>query len=120
MAGASRAALAAFFGAVSKRDLDALGELLDADTVFLFPKTDALRGAERIQRFFRVLFHRYPRLDFELLDTVIEGDRAAAHWRNAGEARDGSPYANEGVTWFRFEGGRLVLISDFFKDTERF
>ena len=57
---------------------------------------------------------------FEVLDRALGGERAAVHWRNRGEDRDGHPYANEGVTWLRFDRGRIVFLSDFFKDTERF
>lgn len=120
MSAASAEGLSRFFAALSGRDLAALGAFLDEETLFLFPKTEPLRGRARILRFFKILFRQYPRLQFEILETLIDGERASVHWRNDGESRDGLGYANEGVTLFRYEAGRLRWISDFFKDTGRF
>lgn len=51
---------------------------------------------------------------------AADGLRAAVHWTNAGRTREGADYANEGVTLMHLREGRVVWMSDFFKDTERF
>jgi ketosteroid isomerase-like protein len=110
-----------FFNALNRRDLDQMGTLLTEDAEFHFPKTQPLMGRERILRFFKILFHRYPELLFQVERRIVEGQRAAVHWTNRGVSRKGDPYDNEGVTLF--EGGdksRIIFISDFFKDTEKF
>jgi ketosteroid isomerase-like protein len=114
--------LRALFTCVSARDADGLAALLHPDAVFYFPKTAPLVGPERILRFFALLWRRYPRLDFSVRELIVapDGQRAAVHWTNAGHTREGADYANEGVTLLHLREGRLVLISDFFKDTERF
>ena len=109
-----------FFDLFNERDLEGLGALLAEDAVFRFPKTADLEGRERILRFLRLLFRRFPKLEFTLRETVAEGDATAAHWTNHGADRRGEPYANEGVTWLRWQDGAIVFISDFFKDTEKF
>jgi ketosteroid isomerase-like protein len=109
-----------FFAAMSRQDLDALGTRLHPAARFEFPKTQPLEGRETILRFFRILFRRYPELVFTVRQTVVEGRLAAIHWTNAGHARDGVPYANEGVTLLETDGDFITWLSDFFKDTGKF
>ena len=112
--------LADFFAAMSRQDLQALGAWLHPAARFEFPKSKPLEGRDDILRFFRILFRRYPALAFTVRRTVVQGSRAAAHWANAGQARDGSPYENEGVTLLEFDGETITWFSDFFKDTGKF
>ncbi len=109
-----------FFEAMSGQDLEFLEGELREDASFRFPKTEDLIGRERIIKFFRLLFRRYPSLEFEVKAVLAEGDRAVAHWTNRGRSRSGEDYANEGVTWMEWRDGKLAFISDFFKDTEAF
>jgi len=109
-----------FFRLFNARDLEGLGDLLAEDAVFRFPKTDDLEGRERILRFLKLLFRRFPELEFTVKGIMSEGDAATAHWTNRGADRKGEPYENEGVTWVKWRDGDIVFISDFFKDTERF
>jgi ketosteroid isomerase-like protein len=110
-----------FFDVLNRRDLDQMGGLLAKDAEFYFPKAQPLTGRERIQRFFKILFHRYPELLFQVERRIVEGQRAAVHWTNRGVSRKGEPYDNEGVTLFEGgDKGRIIFISDFFKDTEKF
>jgi ketosteroid isomerase-like protein len=110
------------FAAMNARDGERLAALLDPEAVFHFPKTAPLLGAERILRFFELLWRGYPELHFTVQAVIVaaDGQRAAVHWMNAGRTREGTAYANEGVTLLSLRAGRLVWISDFFKDTERF
>jgi len=110
-----------FFDALNRHDLAQMGDLITEGAEVYFPKTQPLTGKDRILRFFKILFHRYPELLFQVERTIVEGRNAAVHWRNRGVSRKGEPYDNEGVTLFK-EGddGRIVFISDFFKDTEKF
>ena len=114
-------ALHRFFDALNRRDPEQIGSLLAEEADLYFPKTKTMRGKDQILRFFKILFHLYPELLFQLEKTIIEGKTAAAHWKNRGKNRKGEPYNNEGITLFR-EGdkGPIVFMSDFFKDTEKF
>jgi ketosteroid isomerase-like protein len=109
-----------FFQAMSAQDTKALEDGLAEEAVFRFPKTEDLVGRDKILKFFRLLFRRYPRLNFEVRTILRDGDRAAAHWTNQGRGRKGEDYANEGVTWMEWRDGKLAFISDFFKNTEAF
>ena len=110
-----------FFDFLNERKMDEMSELLAEGAELFFPKTRPLNGRERILKFFKILFRQYPQLSFEVQSTIIEGERAAVHWKNEGISRKGEPYENEGVTLFGVESDkRIGFISDFFKDTEKF
>ena len=109
-----------FFDIINKRDLEILEDLLDDKAEFYFPKTQALIGKKRILRFFKILYRRYPELAFQIKRTIIQGEAAAVHWSNQGVKKGGEHYANEGMTLLEIKSQKIVFISDFFKDTEKF
>ena len=109
-----------FFYYVNDRDLPKLEALLVEDSEFYFPKTRPLLGKNQIIRFFKILFHRFPQLEFQIQRTIIQGSKAAVHWSNRGINRMNAPYENEGVTILEMEERGIRFISDFFKDTEKF
>jgi ketosteroid isomerase-like protein len=111
---------AGFFELVNSRNLDQMRELVQDNTRLFFPKTQPLLGGDRIIKFFQVLFRQYPELNFEVQGIIAQGDRVAVHWTNRGITRKKEDYQNEGVTLFEFEHGKIIFISDFFKDTNRF
>jgi hypothetical protein len=57
-----------------------------------------------------------PDLKVVVVRTVVEGDLAAVHWQAsgtnsvaaAGLPGAGKPFASDGMTFFRFEGGRIA------------
>jgi ketosteroid isomerase-like protein len=109
-----------FFEIVNRRDLDALGDGLTEDAEFYFPKTQPLRGRNKVIRFFKILFRQFPKLDFEVQRVIIQGQIGAVHWKNSGVNRKQEPYDNEGVTLLEMRGDKIGYISDFFKDTGKF
>ena len=50
---------------------------------------------------------------------IHDGNLAAVHWTDRGVNRKKEPYENEGVTILELKEGRIVFISDFFKNTEK-
>ena len=110
-------AITHLFEIINRRDLDRFNDLLTEEAEFYFPKTQPLLGRDRIIRFFKILFRQYPELAFEVQGEIIQGHKAAVHWRNRGVHKSGKPYENEGVTILELDGERIKYISDFFKDT---
>jgi len=108
------------FEAMNSRELDPLVELLAPDAVFHFPGTKPIEGPDRIRRFIRILFHRYPELRFTVERVIADESSAAAEWTNAGESRKGEPYENAGVTVLVLGEEGIVYLSDTFKDTAIF
>jgi ketosteroid isomerase-like protein len=111
---------ALFFKLVNQRDMTAFEKLLADNAKFYFPKTKPLLGKERVLRFFNILFKRFPKLEFKVERTVVQGSTVVVHWTNQGLRKDQQPYDNEGVTWLEIKDGKVILISDFFKDTGKF
>jgi ketosteroid isomerase-like protein len=109
-----------FFNIINDRDLEKLEGLLDEKAEFYFPKTQPLLGKQKIVRFFKILYRRYPELVFEIKRKIIQGEAAAVHWSNKGVKKGGEQYDNEGITLLEAKSQKIVLISDFFKDTEKF
>ena len=108
-----------FFQILNERDLDAADILLDPGAEFYFPKTNPIIGKERILKFLRVFFRSFTELTFTVRRVIHEGDLAAVHWTDRGVNRKNEPYENEGVTILELKEGKIVMISDFFKNTEK-
>ena len=108
-----------FFQILNERDLEAADTLLDVGAEFSFPKTAPITGKERILKFLRILFRSFPELTFTIKRVIHDGDLAAVHWTDRGVNRKNEPYDNEGVTILELKAGKIVLISDFFKNTEK-
>ena len=117
----NRKVLEEFFDLLNKRDMERMEGILAEGAELYFPKTRPLLGKTSVIRFFKILFRQYPELLFKIQSTIIEGQKAAVHWKNKGLSRRGETYENEGVTIFREETNGLIgFMSDFFKDTEKF
>ena len=108
-----------FFEVLNDRDLKEADNLLDYQTEFFFPKTEPMIGKDRILKFLNIFFRQYPELIFTVERVIRQGDQAAVHWTNRGMSRRKEPYQNEGVTILEMKNGKIVFISDFFKDTEK-
>ncbi|HYA69629.1 MAG TPA: ester cyclase [Acidimicrobiales bacterium] len=74
----------AIFDALSKRDLDAVGEFLNDDTVDDFVAIGLVEGRAAIRTFFDTLLTAFP--DFEMSVERIVGDKTTAvvQWHAAG------------------------------------
>jgi ketosteroid isomerase-like protein len=108
-----------FFQVLNERDLDQADNLLAPRAELFFPKTRPMVGKDRILKFLKIFFRHYPELIFTVERVIHQGDQAAVHWTNRGANRRKEPYENEGATILEMENGKIVYISDFFKDTEK-
>jgi ketosteroid isomerase-like protein len=108
-----------FFQVLNEQDLVEANNLLAPQAELFFPKTQPMVGKDRILKFLKIFFRQYPELIFTAKRVIRQGDQAAVHWTNRGISRRKEPYENEGVTILEMEKGKIVYISDFFKDTEK-
>jgi ketosteroid isomerase-like protein len=108
-----------FFQVLNDRDLETADTLLDPRAELFFPKTKPIIGKERILKFLKILFRSYSELTFSIQRVIHEGNQAAVHWIDRGVNRKNEPYENEGVTILELKMGKIVFISDFFKNTEQ-
>jgi ketosteroid isomerase-like protein len=107
----------AFFTAMNARDFTALELHLAPEVTFDFPGAGAIEGSRRMLFFLKLLFRKYSRLVFTVQEVLADGERACVVWSNEGETAEGGPYRNSGVTFMHFSYGRIVSLSDYFKDT---
>lgn len=113
----NRALAQVIFSAMNTRDLSELDQCLSENATFDFPGAGLIKGRNRILAFLKVLFRKYPQLFFTVEDVMVDGDRANVLWTNKGENMRGDPYKNRGVTFVKLTEGKIVFISDYFKDT---
>ena len=90
---------------------------LAEDAVLDFPGAGRIEGRRRIVAFVRVLFRKFPRLEFTIHDVIVEKERSCVVWTNRGERANGNAYSNSGITLAETSDGKIVFISDYFKDT---
>ena len=106
-----------FFQVLNEQDLVEAENLLAPGAELFFPKTRPMVGKNRILKFLKIFFRQYPELIFTVVRVILQEDHAAVHWTNRGTSRRKEPYENEGATILEMERGKIVYISDFFKDT---
>ncbi len=76
------AALArAYFEAVARRDLDAMHAFYAPDGVGEIHGLVELRAHDTYRPWFAALFAAFPDFEFEILDVLSAGDKAAVRWR---------------------------------------
>ncbi len=108
-----------FFQVLNEHDLVEADNLLAPQAELFFPKAQPMVGKDRILKFLKIFFRQYPELVFTVKRVIRQGDQAAVHWTNRGADRRKEPYENEGATILEMRNGKIVYISDFFKDTSK-
>jgi ketosteroid isomerase-like protein len=49
--------------------------------------------------------------------SIREQDCACVIWSNEGQHKTGEAYRNRGITFLQFKEGKIIFLSDYFKDT---
>jgi ketosteroid isomerase-like protein len=112
----------AFFDDLHGSRLDRIEGMLAEDVAFGFPGHrfgGRHEGKRRVLVFLKANRRLFTGgLRFHVHWVGIDADHAVAQWTNEGTTREGTPYANRGVTIFRETEGRIVEVQDYL-DTER-
>ena len=115
-------AVRTFFDDLMASRFEGLEARLADDVVFEVPGRrfgGRQAGKRRVMLFLRANQRLFQDgLRFHVSWVGVAGDRAVAQWTDEGVTRDGIPYANRGVTVFRFAGDKIVEIQDYL-DTEK-
>jgi ketosteroid isomerase-like protein len=82
-----------------------------------FPGSEIIRGCRRIIVFLKAVLRKYPELKFTIEKIIVDEDGAAVVWSNKGKNKSGEPYDNRSITFVQMRDEKIVLISDYFKDT---
>ena len=102
---------------MDKRDLTLYEKHVAEDAVLDFPGSEKVKGCRRIIVFLKAVLRKYPELKFTIEKIIVDGTGAAVVWSNKGKDKSGESYYNRGITFVQMRDGKIVLISDYFKDT---
>ena len=102
---------------MDKRDFTLYEKHVAEDAVLDFPGSEKVKGCRRIIVFLKAVLRKYPELKFTIEKIIVDGTGAAVVWSNKGKFKNGEPYNNQGITLVQIRDGKIVLISDYFKDT---
>lgn len=105
------------FEAMNSREFSAFEKVISEDVAFDFPGAGRAEGGRRTLLLLKTLLRKFPELTFSITEIVAQSDRACAVWTNEGKDSRGNPYSNSGITLFHFRDGKIIFISDYFKDT---
>jgi ketosteroid isomerase-like protein len=105
------------FAALNSRDLSALEHHLAEDAGFDFPGPGLISGRKKILLFLKILFRKFNRLTFSVERSIKEQDCSCVIWSNEGQHKTGEAYRNRGITFLQFKEGKIIFLSDYFKDT---
>jgi ketosteroid isomerase-like protein len=114
--------LSALYAARAAGSLEQLCALFAADAAFKIsgssdgkPITLSARGSEEIRSWLAVLIKTFRVTRHEILSMMIDGDRAAVHWRASIHSRiTGASMATELVDIFEVKAGRIASYLELF------
>ena len=104
------------FARLNERDLDALRQVWDADTIERFP-TGTVRGTDEIASYFAEAFAAMPDWQMEVVSIVEQGDDVFVQWQLTGThtggpfqgiAPTGKHVALDGMDQFVIGDGKVV------------
>lgn len=112
---AERAAIAAYFDALTRKDWTALGEVCAEDVRYHLPGEDptysrTVMGREAFVRFSEETFSRFADARFTLEALFRLPFALVSRFKSAWTAADGAPAGIEGAVLFRLENGRIHEI----------
>ncbi len=106
-----------FFEAMNSREIEKMRDKVCEEVCLDFPGLKLVEGKRKVLVFINTLLRKYKKLNFEILEILVDGDRACAIWNNSGITLEDKDYTNNGLTYFRFTNDKIEFISDYFKDT---
>jgi hypothetical protein len=118
----SRELCLAFVRDLNARDLGLLERWFSDQSLVSIPPRSELRGTRRVLAFFRSVFRIYDEIHWRVTEVYEIGERRCAYLTESwGTLRGGGPYRNDIVTLIEFDAeGRIIFLSDYFKDTSTF
>ena len=105
------------FDAMNNKDFSFASKIFDENIQFDFPGIGTVDGVRKVVVVLTALLRKYKKLHFIVSDIILEKERACVIWTNKGESLKEDLYENSGITLIHFSDDKIVLLSDYFKDT---
>jgi ketosteroid isomerase-like protein len=115
---ATRAALDRFYRCYTGGDLDGMLAMMAEDVVVTFVGHGTFRGKAEVRPYMTWGATQLPRLDFRVLQTIVDGERGAVVWDETGTTKRGDPWEARGVDVYRVVDGKIVEFT-VHSDTEK-
>lgn len=114
---ATRAVIDRFYVAYLAGNLEGmLAELAD-DAVVIFAGHGAFRGKAEIRPYMEWGGQQLPELHFNVLNKIVDGERAAVNWDETGRTKRGDDWAAIGCDVYRVVDGKIIELT-VYGDTE--
>lgn len=107
---------------LGRRDAEALKKWFTEKSVLWMPPAPPIEGERRILVAFRVIFRAYTDLNWSVKEVYSVGNNRFIYMTDSwGTIGRDMPYKNNILTVIDFDAdGRIVYLSDYFKDTAIF
>lgn len=118
----SRERTLAFMADLAQRDHAALQKWFTETSTLWMPPTAPVTGARRIGILFRTIFRMYSDLNWKVTELHEVSPTKCIYLTDSwGTIGKDTPYKNNIMTLIEFDAdGKIVLLSDYFKDTAIF
>jgi limonene-1,2-epoxide hydrolase len=118
----SRELIESFMSDLEQRDVEKLRRWFFSESVLWMPPVGKIDGDRRILAAFRIIFRGYSDIHWKVTNIMSAGNNRFIYetesWGTIGKS---TPYQNHILTIIDFDAqGRIVFLSDYFKDTAIF
>ena len=108
----TRSVVDALYKAFLKGDPEAMLATFADDIEFRFLGQISASGIDAARRFVTDAAGKLIDLDFTVLHTVIDGERAAVTWSETARTASGAAWVNHGVDVIEVRGGRVTSLHE--------
>jgi len=111
-----------FMQDLNSLNIEKLEKWFTDETVIWIPPTKEISGKSRILALFRAIFRRYEKIEWSVSEIFNLGNNKYFYQTNSlGNISGKGSYTNEICTIIQFsECGKILYLSDYFKDTKSF
>lgn len=111
-----------FMKDLNSLDIKHLEKWFTDESVIWIPHTKEISGKNRILALFKAIFRKYDRIEWQVFEIFPLGDQKYFYQtKSYGTMINKGIYENSICTVVHFsEAGKIIYLSDYFKDTQAF
>jgi uncharacterized protein (TIGR02246 family) len=115
---ATRAVIDRFYRAYLGGNLEGMLAVIADDAVVTFAGHGTFRGKAEIRPYMEWGGQQLPELHFNVLNKIVDGERAAVNWDETGRTKRGDAWDAIGCDVYRVVNGKIVELT-VYGDTEK-